>query len=77
VDEQHELVVVGREQQALAASLGAGEPPAFERRQRGVEGLQRRDVRRPGLLDRKGANGIVQQAAPRLHFGQFGIVRRG
>jgi hypothetical protein len=68
VNEQHELAVLGRKEQPLASPLGARESPAVERRKRRVEGLQSRDVRRPGLLDRKGADGLVQGASPRLHL---------
>jgi hypothetical protein len=53
VHEQHELVVVGREQEALRAPLDAAQPLALERLQRRVERLQRGDVRRAGLHDRR------------------------
>ena len=48
------------------------QPPALERRQRRVERLQRRDVRRPGALDRKRTHGIVERAAESLDLGQLG-----
>ena len=69
VDEQDELAVLGREAEPLAAPLGPGEAPAFERAQRRVDRLQRRDVSRAGLLDREGADRVVQAAAPRLDLG--------
>ena len=58
-------------QQALAAPLGSREPPALQRRQRRVERLQRRHVRRACLLDRERADGLVQRAPPRLDLGEF------
>ena len=56
-----------------AASPGARprEAPALERRQRRVERLQRRDVRRAGFLDRERRDGLVELAPPRLHLGQL------
>ena len=74
VDEQHELAVVGGEEQPLAAPLGAAEAPALERVERRVERLQRRDVRRPGLRDREGRDGVVELAPPRLHLRELGHV---
>ena len=67
------------------------EPPALERRERRVERLQRRDVRRPGLHDRERAHRLVELATPGLHLRKLGhltsvvhgsdpirvIVRRG
>src|SRR3954453_9799342 len=52
VDEQHEVVLLGREEQTLRAALGAGELPTLKRRQGRVERLQRRDVGGAGLDDR-------------------------
>ncbi len=71
MDEQDELLVLGREEQPLAAALGAREPPALERGEGRVERLQRRDVGGPGLLDRKRAHGIVEGAPQGLHLGQL------
>ena len=65
---KHELAVVRREEQALRASLGPGEPFPLKCREGRVERLQRRDVRRPGLDDRERRHGIVQPAAPGLHL---------
>ena len=45
VDAQHELVVLGGEEQVLAASASAREPAAFEDVEWRVEGLERRDAR--------------------------------
>ena len=72
VDEEHELAVVGREEKALAASLGAAEATPLERVERRVEGLQRRDVRRARLRNRERRHGVVQLAPPRLHLRQLG-----
>src|SRR5205807_4208453 len=46
VDEQDELAVVGREEEALGPPARACEAATLERRERRVVGLQRRDVRR-------------------------------
>src|SRR5262249_10281604 len=54
VHEQHELAVVGGEEEPLAAAFGALEAAAFELAKRRVERLQRRDVRRARLRDREG-----------------------
>ena len=75
MDEQHELAVLGGEEEPLRAALGAGKTPTIERRERRVEGLQRRDVRRPGLLDREGADRIVQRSAPGFDLRQFWQLR--
>ena len=69
VDEQDELAVLGREEQPFRATLGSGQAPPLQRRQRRVDRLQRRDVRRPGLLDRKAETGSFQLPAPGLHLG--------
>jgi hypothetical protein len=71
VDEQHELGVVGREEEALAAPFGATEAAALERIERRVEGLQRRDVRRSGVRDRERRHGLVELTPPRLHLRQL------
>ena len=76
VDEQHELAVVGREQETLASPLRADEPSPLESRQRRVERLQGRDVRRAGLFDRERPHGIVEGASPGFHLGQFGHTSR-
>src|SRR4029453_6166302 len=62
------LAVVGGEEQPLRPALGAGEPPALERRERRGGRLEPRDVRRPGLRDRKGTDRIVELTTPRLHL---------
>jgi hypothetical protein len=69
VHEQDELAVLGREEEPFRAPPGAREPPALERGERRVEGLERRDVRRPGLLDRECGNRAVERATPGLHLG--------
>ena len=69
VHEQDELTVLGREEEPFRAAPGAGQPAALERVERRVEGLERRDVRRAGLLDRKGRDRAVERAAPGLHLG--------
>ena len=66
---QDELAVVGRKAVAYGAPLDAGQPPPVERRERRVVRLQRRHVRGPGLLDGKGAHGIVERPAERFNFG--------
>ncbi len=71
VDHQHELAVLGLEQEPLAAPGGAGQASALERLQRRVDRLQRGDVGRPGALDRKRAHGIVERLANRFDLGQF------
>ena len=71
VHQQHQLAVLGWEEESLGAALGSGETPSLECRERRVERLQRRDVRRPGPLDRECAHGIVELAAPRLHLRQL------
>ena len=68
VHEQHELAVVGREEQPLPAALGPAEPAALELRERRIERLQGRDVRRPGLRDRERGHRVIQPAPPRLHL---------
>jgi hypothetical protein len=74
VDEEDELAVVGREQEALAAPLGAAEATALERVERRVERLQRGDVRRPCSRDGEGRHRVVKLAPPRLHLRQLGHV---
>ena len=66
VHEQHELVVVGRQQEPLRPPLDAAQALALERLQRRVERLQRCDVRGAGLLDRRPLHERVELAAPRL-----------
>jgi hypothetical protein len=68
MDEKHELAVVGRKEEALAAPLGTAKTAAFERRHRRVERLERGDVRGAGLRDREGRHRVVQLAPPRLHL---------
>ena len=47
------------------------EAPALERRERRVERLQRRDVRRAGFRDRERRDRVRQLSPPRLHLRQF------
>jgi hypothetical protein len=72
VDVQDEVALLRGEEQVLAAAPRAGEPQALERRERRVERLQRRDVRRAGLLDRRAPYSLVQSAARRLDLGKLG-----
>src|SRR5947208_15507486 len=53
VHEENELAVLGREQQPLRTSFRAQQLSSFERAKRRVERLQRRDMRRSRLEDRK------------------------
>ena len=72
VDAHDEILASDRKQEVLAAPVRALEAAAVERRERGVEGLQRRDVRRAGLLDRRTRYQWIELAHPRLHLGQLG-----
>ena len=69
VDAQHELVVLGGEEQVLAAPASAREPAAFEDVEWRVEGLERRDVRGPGTLDRVRGDLRIELAHPGLDLG--------
>jgi hypothetical protein len=69
VHEQDELAVLGREHEPFRPPTSAREPPPVERRQRRIERLQRRDVRRPGFRYRERPHGLVQLAPPCLHLG--------
>src|SRR5207244_917843 len=75
VQEHDKLAVVGREEEPLPAPPHAFEAPALERRERRVEGLQRRHVRGPGLLDRKRGHGLVQRPSERLYLRKFWHLR--
>jgi hypothetical protein len=74
VHHQHELAVTGGEQEAFRAPLDV-QRAAVERRQRRIDRLQRRDVGRPGALDRRSGDERIELAAPRLDFGQLGQRR--
>jgi hypothetical protein len=69
---EDEVALVGGEEQVLAAPARAGEPPPLERRERGVVGLQRRDVRGAGPLDREGGDGVLERSPVRLDLGKLG-----
>ena len=71
-----------RRSAAGSASRAARRPEALavERRERRIERLERRDVRRPGLLDRRPLDERVELAAPGFDLGQLGqrrLPRRG
>jgi len=68
VHHQHELAVRCGQQEALRPPLDV-QRLAFERLERRIDGLQRRDVRRAGMLDRRRSDEGVELAAPRLDFG--------
>jgi hypothetical protein len=68
VHHQDELAVVGREQEAFRPALDM-KRCALERRQRRIDRLQRRDVCRPRMLDRRRDDERVELTAPRLDFG--------
>src|SRR5215211_1074466 len=74
VEQQDELPVVGREEQPLPAPHRAREPPSLEHAQGRVEGLQRRDVRRPCANDRERRNWVVERPPERLNLWKFGHV---
>jgi hypothetical protein len=57
---QDQFAVLGLKEQMLPATFRPGEPPALERLQRGVEGLQRGDVSGARPLDRRGSNWAVE-----------------
>jgi hypothetical protein len=65
---QDQRAVVVRQQEALRTPLDA-QPLALQRRQRRVDRLQRRDVRRAGALDGRRRDQRIELAAPRLDFG--------
>jgi hypothetical protein len=68
VHHQNELAVRRREQEALRAPFDA-ERLALESREWGIDRLERRDVCRPGSLDRRRRDERVELTAPRLDFG--------
>jgi hypothetical protein len=72
VDVEDEVLVIGREEKVLAAAPGTGEAEALERGEGRLERLQRGDVRRPGLLDRGGADRLVERLPPGLDLGKLG-----
>jgi hypothetical protein len=75
VHHHDDLLVVGRQQEALRAPFDALEALAVERRDRRVEGLQRGDVGRAGLLDRHLLDKRVELAAPGFDLGQLRQTR--
>jgi hypothetical protein len=72
VDVQDELAVVRGEEEVLATPPSSREAPTVERRERRVERLQRGDVGRPGLGDRRAAHRLVERQPSRLHLGKLG-----
>src|SRR5262249_53189915 len=75
-DEEPEVAIVGRKEEALAAPLRAAEPTPLECAERWVERLQRGDVCRAGFRDRKRRHGVVQLAPPRLHLRELRHMRK-
>ena len=63
---EHEIGVLDREEEVLAAPARSLEAPAVELAERWRERLQRRDVSRPGLLDRRPGHERVELADPGL-----------
>ena len=72
VHHQHELAVVGGEEEALRPPPRTLQSLALEHGQRWIEGLERGDVRRPGLRDRVALDVRVELAPPGLDLGEFG-----
>jgi hypothetical protein len=72
VDVEDEVAFLGREEEVLAAPFRAGEAPPLERGERRVERLQRGDVGRAGLLDRRRSDRLVEQLPPGLDLGKLG-----
>ena len=72
MDVEDELAVLGREEEVLAAAAGARQRPAVERVERGVERLQRGDVRRAGLRNGRGSDALVERASKGLDLGKLG-----
>jgi hypothetical protein len=72
MDVEDELAVVGGEEEVLAAAACAREAPAIERPERRVERLQRRNVRRPCLGDRRARERLVERPPCRLYLGKLG-----
>jgi hypothetical protein len=72
MDVEDELTVVGGEEEVLAAAARAREAPALERRERRVERLQRRHVRRPCLGDRRARERLVEHPPCRLYLRKLG-----
>jgi hypothetical protein len=69
MDDEDEISILSRKEEALPAALDTFKPPTLQRPERRVECLERRDVRRPGLRDREGAHRIVQRAPEGFHLG--------
>ena len=72
---QHELAVLGREQEPLGAPFDACEALPDERGERRIERLQRGDMGRAGLLNGASLDVLVELAAPGLDLGQLGHLR--
>jgi hypothetical protein len=72
---QDELAVGGRQQEPLGTPLDAAEALPVERGDRRVERLQRRNVGRPGVLDRRLLDERVELTAPGFDLGQLGQRR--
>jgi hypothetical protein len=72
MDVEDEILLLAGEEEVLAAPPGAREPPAFQRRERRVERLQRRDVRRARPLDRECGDGVVERPPVGLDLGKLG-----
>jgi hypothetical protein len=68
VHHQDELTVRRGEQEALRPPPDVERAPV-ERGERRIDCLQCRDVRRPGVLDRRRGDERIELAAPRLDFG--------
>ncbi len=69
---EDEVAVARGEEEVLPAAAGARQGSAFEGGKRGVERLQRGDVRRARLLDRRSGHGVVQLASIRLDLRVLG-----
>ena len=69
VDTKDEPAVLGREEQVLAAAARTRERLPLEGRERWLERLHGRDVRRPGASDGRPLDERVELAHPRLDFG--------
>jgi hypothetical protein len=68
MDVEHEITVVGGEEQMLPAAPGPCEPPTLQSIQRRIEGLEGGDVCGSCLLDRIGTEPLVEQSPVRLHL---------
>ena len=68
VHPEHELAVLGREEQVLPTPAGTSQPSAVEGRQGRIERLHGGDVGRAGACDGCPRDERVELAHPRLHF---------